>query len=84
MRFDVIARPDASDRWHWEVLGPFPAPSGEPRIREICCTPVAEACRGFETERAARESGQARVDEVAGADPTIAYASHQLLSKRRA
>jgi hypothetical protein len=65
VRFDVITQPDARNRWHWEVVGPFPAPGGEPRIRETC-TPVGEACPGFGTEQAARQSGQARVDEVAG------------------
>jgi hypothetical protein len=69
MRFDLIARPDARHRWHWEVLGPFPAPGGGPRFREACCSPAAEPCPGFETEDAARESGQARVDELAGSDP---------------
>jgi hypothetical protein len=65
MRYDLIAKSDAKGRWHWEADGPFPEQAGGPRIRESCCTPLGLACRGYGSEEEARESGLARLDELA-------------------
>lgn len=65
MRYDLTAKSDAKGRWHWEVNGPFPEQMRDPRIREGCCTALGLTCQGYNSEEEARESGLARLEELA-------------------